>query len=107
MKRAVFIVVLVVLGIALGLGVAVYVIDLHTDREAVITVTGPVRVYNSESPPGYIRGDEGVVEFLHEGDPTPRVLRIYDENGVEAIHVRLGDGREGYIFCCDNFVLSR
>lgn len=106
MKRALLIIVMVVFGVGLGLGIAAYLVDVHTDRESTIIVTGPVRVYDRESPPGYARGDDGVIEFLHQGDPA-RVLRIYDDNGVQAIRVRLRDGREGYIFCCDNFELSR
>ena len=106
MKRTVIIVVLVVLGVALGIGVVAYLVDLQGDRQAIVTVTGPVRVYDSESPPGYIRGDNGVIEFIHAGDPV-RVLRIRDYNGVEAIRVQMRDGRKGYIFCCDNFVISR
>jgi len=106
MKRTVFIIAIVIVAAALAVGAVLYLLDLQGDREAMITVTGPVRVYNSESPPGYIRGDDGVIEFLHAGDPA-HVLRIHDRNGVESIRVRLRDGREGYIFCCDNFVVQR
>jgi len=106
MKRTTFIVAVVIIAAALAAGAVAYLLDLQGDRQAIITVTGPVRVYNTESPPGYIRGDDGVIEFLHEGDPA-HVLRIRDRNGVESIHVRLRDGKEGYIFCCDNFVISR
>ena len=106
MKRTIITAVLVIAGIVLGIGVTAYVVDLHTDRASTITITGPVRVYDRESPPGYTRGDDGVIKFLHANEPV-RVLRIHDDNGVEAIRVRLSDGREGYIFCCDNFTLSR
>lgn len=106
MKRTVFIIAIVTTAAALGIGAVLYLLDLKVDRNAVVTITGPVRVYNAESPPGYIRGDDGVIEFLHAGDPA-HVLRIRDRNGVESIRVRLRDGREGYIFCCDNFVISR
>ncbi len=106
MKRTAFIVAIVIVAAALAIGAVAYLIDLEGDRQAVITVTGPVRVYDTESPPGYIRGDDGVIEFLHSGDLV-RVLRIRDHNGVESIRVRLRDGREGYIFCCDNFVIAR
>ncbi|MGZ4816923.1 MAG: hypothetical protein ACXVZV_16035, partial [Terriglobales bacterium] len=97
---------LIILAVAIGLGIAAYVVDVHSDRQANVTIKGPVRVYDRESPPGYSRGDDGVIEFLHPGDPA-RVLRIYDDDGFQAIRVRLPDGREGYIFCCDNFELSR
>lgn len=106
MKRTVLIVVLIVIGLALGVAAAVYLVDLSGDRQSVITITGPVRVYNLESPPGYMRGDDGVIEFLHQGDPA-KVLSIHEHRGVEAIRVRLRDGREGYIFCCENFVITR
>ena len=105
-KHSITVTALVLLALALGIAAVVYLIDLQGDRQAVVTVTGPVRVYDRESPPGYLRGDEGVVQFLHQGDPV-RVLRIHDHNGIESIHIRLRDGREGYIFCCDNFVITR
>ena len=105
-KHSIYVSVLIVACIVTGVAIVLYLLDVHTDRQATITVKGPVRVYDRESPPGYTRGDEGVIEFLHQGDPA-RVLRIHDNNGVEAIRVRLRDGREGYIFCCDNFELSR
>lgn len=106
MKRTALTVVLVILAAALGIVAAAYLIDLQGDRRAVVTITGPVRVYDRESPPGYMRGDEGVIQFLHQGDPV-RVIRIHDHSGIESIRVRLRDGREGYIFCCENFILSR
>ncbi len=106
MKRTAFIIAIVIVAAALAIGGIAYLLDLQGDRQAIITVTGPVRVFNTESPPGYIRGDDGVIEFLHNGDPV-RVLRIHDHNGVESIRVRLRDGREGYIFCCDNFVIVK
>jgi len=106
MKRRIIIVALIILGVGLGIGAAAYLIDVHDDRESTIRVTGPVRVYDRESPPGYTRGDEGVIEFLNQGEPA-QVLRIHEGDGVESIRVRLRDGREGYIFCCDNFELSR
>lgn len=106
MKRTAFIVVSVIVAAALAIGAVLYLLDVQGDRDTIITITGPVRVFDSESPPGYIRGDNGVIEFLHAGDPA-RVLRIHDHNGVESIRVRLRDGREGYIFCCDNFVIER
>ena len=106
MKRTFLIVATVVVGIALGVGVAAYVVDLHMDREAIVRVTGPVRVYDRESPPGYKRGDDGMIRILQVGD-TVTVIRIHERDGVESIHVRLRDGREGYIFCCDDFELSR
>ena len=106
MKRTFLISALIAIGLALGIGAAVYLVELEGDRQAVITITGPVRVYNQESPPGYMRGDDGVIEFLHEGEPA-KVLSIHEHRGVEAIRVRLRDGREGYIFCCDNFVITR
>jgi hypothetical protein len=106
MKRTFLIIALIVIGLALGIGAAIYLIDLAGDRQAVLTITGPVRVYDRESPPGYMRGDEGVIEFLHQGEPA-KVLSIHEHRGIEAIRVRLKDGREGYIFCCDNFVITR
>src|SRR3954451_5419946 len=101
MKRSLTIIFLVILGAGLGLAAVLYLLDLHADRQAIITVTGPVRVYDRESPPGYTRGEDGVIEFLHQGDPVG-VLRIHDHDGVESIHIRLRDGRGGYIFCCEN-----
>lgn len=106
MKRTLSIVAIVIAAAALAIGGIAYLLDLQGDRQAIITVTGTVRVFNTESPPGYTRGDDGVIEFLHNGDPV-RVLRIHDHDGVKSIRVRLRDGREGYIFCCDNFVISR
>jgi hypothetical protein len=104
--HSITVVALIVAAVAIGIAAVVYLLDLHADRQAIITVTGPVRVYDRESPPGYSRGEDGVIEFLHQGDPA-RVLRIRQRDGVESIRIRLRDGREGYIFCCDNFEISR
>jgi hypothetical protein len=107
MKRTVLIAALVIVGIALGIAAIAYVEDVHADRRAILRVTGPLKVYDRESPPGYQRGDEGVIFVLHQGDPV-QVVRIHESEGVvEDVHIRLRDGREGYIFCCDNFEISR
>jgi len=106
MKRTFLIVVLILLGFALGIVAIAYLINLEGDRQAVITITGPVQVYDRESPPGFMRGGEGVIQSLHQGDPA-KVLSIHEHRGFEAIRVRLRDGREGYIFCCENFVITR
>jgi len=47
-----------------------------------------------------------VISIIHNNDRV-RVLRVRDFDDYEAIRVQLGDGREGYIFCCENFGLSR
>jgi hypothetical protein len=106
MKRTLLIIALVIVGIALGIGSVAYVTDLHADREAIVRITGPVRVYDRESPPGYVRGDDGLIRLLEPSDKV-QVLRIHQSESEEAIHIRMRDGREGYIFCCDNFEISR
>jgi hypothetical protein len=106
MKRTVLIAALVIVGIALGVGAIAYVTDLHADREAIVRITGPVKVYDRESPPGYVRGDDGLVRVL-EPDDKVQVIRIRDSQGEQVIQIRMRDGREGYIFCCDNFEISR
>jgi hypothetical protein len=106
MKRNLLIVALVLIAVGLGIGAIAYVEDVHADRTSTLRISGPVRVYDRESPAGYDRGDDGVI-FILRPDDSVQVLRIHRATGVEAIRVRLHDGREGYIFCCDNFEISR
>jgi hypothetical protein len=108
MKRRIFIVVSLVACLAASVGIAYWITDVHQDRQFSVKITGPVKVYDRESPPGYHRGDDGLVDVLRPADRV-NVLRIHfhEDEGSEAIRVRLRDGREGYIFCCENFELSR
>jgi hypothetical protein len=59
MKRTAFVVASVIIAAALAIGAVLYLLDVQGDRDTIITITGPVRVFDSESPPGYIRGDNG------------------------------------------------
>jgi hypothetical protein len=106
LKRRILVGILTLAAIAAGIGIALLVVDIHEDRQYTVKVTGNVRVYDAESPPGYSRGDEGVVEILHPQDRVD-VLRIMSHDDFQAIKIRLKDGREGYIFCCENFEFSK
>jgi hypothetical protein len=107
-KRSFVITFLALVAVAAGIAVSAVIVDIHQDRHSQIRVTGQVKVYDRESPAGYTRGDDGVIEILRPADQVS-VLRIlyHDNQGFESIRVRLHDGREGYIFCCENFELSR
>ncbi len=106
MKRGILIGILTLAAIAAGVSIAALVVDIHEDRQYTVKVTGSVRVYDRESPPGYQRGDDGLIEILRPMDRV-NVMRIVDHDDFQAIRVRLHDGREGYIFCCENFEFSR
>lgn len=108
LKRSILIAIIGLLAATAGIAVALLVQDIHQDRQFRVRVTGQVKVYDRESPAGYTRGDEGVIEILRPADQVS-VMRIifHDNEGFESIRVRLRDGREGYIFCCENFELSR
>jgi hypothetical protein len=106
LKRRILVGILTLAAIAAGIGIAALVVDIHEDRQFKVKITGKVQVYNAESPPGYTRGDEGVIEVLHSDDQVT-VLRILSHDDFEAIKIRLRDGREGYIFCCENFDFSK
>ena len=108
LKSSSFIVIVGILAVAAAIAATALIVDIQRDRHAWVRVTGKVKVYDRESPAGYTRGDDGVIDILHPADQVS-VLRIiyHDRDGYESIRVRLRDGREGYIFCCENFELSR
>ncbi len=106
MKRSLIIGIIVLAAIAAGVGITALVVDIHEDRQYKVKVTGKVQVYDAESPAGYTRGDEGVIEILRPQDQV-EVLRILSHDDFQAIKIRLRDGREGYIFCCENFDFSK
>jgi hypothetical protein len=106
MQRNLIVGIITIGAIAAGIGITFLVVDIHNDRQYTVKVTGKVRVYDAETPPGYTRGDEGVIEILHPQDQV-NVLRILSHDEFQAIKIRLRDGREGYIFCCENFDFSK
>lgn len=108
MKRRIFIAVVLLICLGISIVLAMLLVDINQDRQYSVKIKGVVKVYDRESPPGYKRGDDGVIDVLHAHDRVT-VMRIifHDEEAFESIRVRLPDGREGYIFCCDNFELSR
>jgi hypothetical protein len=108
LKRSSFIAIIGTIAVAAGIAVTALIVDIQQDRHALVRITGKVKVYDRESPAGYTRGDDGVIDILRPADQVS-VLRItyHDRDGYESIRVRLRDGREGYIFCCENFELSR
>jgi hypothetical protein len=105
-KRGILIGILTLAAIAAGIGITAQIVDIHEDRQYTVRVTGKVRVYDTESPPEYTRGDNGVIDILRPSDQVD-VLRILDHDDFQAIKIRLHDGREGYIFCCENFEFSK
>ncbi len=106
LKRSLVIGFLVFVAFAAGIAVTAWILDVHEDREYTVMVTGKVPVYDSESPPAYKRGDEGVIDILRPPDQV-KVLRITNHTDSQAIKVLLHDGREGYIFCCENFEINK
>ena len=106
MKRELTVGLLVLAAVAAGIAVTTLVVDIHDDRQYTVRVTGKVLVYDADRPPGYERGEEGVIETLRPPDRV-HVLRIMSHGDFQAIKVRLNDGREGYIFCCQNFEFSK
>jgi hypothetical protein len=107
-KRSFVLTSITLVAVATGIAISALVVDIHRDRHSQVRVTGQVKVYDRESPAGYTRGDDGVIEILRPADQVGVMRIIFHENeGFESIRVRLRDGREGYIFCCDNFELSR
>ncbi len=105
-KRNILIFVLAIASAAIGIAVAVYVVDVHEDRQYDVRITGPVWLFNSESPSRETRGSEGLIQVLEPNDQV-KVLRILHGRDYDAIRVRLENGSEGYIFLGDNFELSR
>src|SRR4051794_14881318 len=105
LKRNLFMAVLVMVATVISLGVVTWVVDVHDDREHDIRITGPVRVYEQEFPPTKEGTGSSVIQILRPRDRV-EVRRIHTGPGYEAIRIRLHDGREGYIFCCDNFELE-
>lgn len=87
------------------MAITALVVDIHEDRQYTVRVTGKVLVYDSDHPTGIERG-EGVIETLRPLDRV-RVLRVVSHGDFQAIKIRLNDGREGYIFCCQNFEFSK
>ncbi len=106
MKRNLIIGLIVLVAIGAGVAVTALVVDVHNDRQYTVKINGKVRVYDKESPPGYTRGDEGVIEILRPNDLVD-VLRIYSHDDYQSVKIRLHDGRVGYIFCCENFDFSK
>ena len=84
MKRNLIIGLIVLVAIAAGIAVTAFVVDVHNDRQYTVKITGNVRVYDKESPPGYTRGDEGVIEIVHPNDRVD-VLRIYSHDDYQAM----------------------
>jgi threonine dehydrogenase-like Zn-dependent dehydrogenase len=105
-KRGILVGILALAAIAAGIAITILVVDIHEDRQYKVKITGKVQVYDAESPSGYTRGDEGVIETLHPQDQVD-VMRIVSHDDFQAIKIRLHDGREGYIFCCENFEFSK
>jgi len=100
---------IILFGLALGVLLVFLIIDIHDDRQRSIEVYGPVRVFDHENPPESLRDYRGLMHILEPGEQVQvRRIRNGNENGsiYESIHIRLHDGREGYIFCCDNFRLQ-
>jgi hypothetical protein len=106
LKRGILVGILALAAIAAGIGTTLLVVDIHEDRQYKVRVTGKVQVYDAESPPGYTRGDDGVIDVLHPQDQV-EVLRVLGHDDFQAIKIRLRDGREGYIFCCEQFEFSK
>jgi hypothetical protein len=106
LKRGILVGILVFAAIAAGVEITAYVVDVHEDRQYSVKVTGKVLVFDTETPAGYQRGEDGVIEVLRPSDRVD-VLRILNHEDFQAIRVRLHDGRVGYIFCCENFEFSR
>jgi len=106
MKRNLIIAIIVLAAIAAGVAITDFVVQVHEDRQYTVKITGNVRVYDKENPPGYTRGEEGVIEIIQPKDRVD-VLRIYSHDEYQAVKIRLPDGREGYIFCCENFDFSK
>jgi hypothetical protein len=106
LKRGLIIGIIVLAAIGAGIAITLLVVDIHEDRQYKVKVTGKVQVYDAESPPGYTRGDDGVIEVLHPQDRVD-VMRVLSHDDFQAIKIRLRDGREGYIFCCENFEFSK
>jgi hypothetical protein len=104
-KRELIVSLVVLAAITAGIAMTVFLVDLHNDRQYTVRVTGKVPVYESDRPPA-ASPDEGVIQTLHASDQV-RVLRIVSHDEFQAIKVRLPDGREGYIFCCQNFELRK
>ncbi len=106
MKRNLIIGLIVLVAIAAGIAITDLVVQVHEDRQYTVKINGRVRVYDKESPPGYTRGEEGIIEILHPSDHVD-VLRIYSHDDYQSVKIRLHDGRAGYIFCCENFEFSK
>ena len=61
-----------------------------------LTISGPVHVYPSSTPPSSYPGTNFIAELgPHD---SVRVLQVKYEKGFAAVHVRLPDGREGWVF---------
>ena len=105
-KRNVLIAILAIAAAAVGIAVALVVVDFHEDRQYNVKVTGTLRVYEAQTPPDENHKTEGVIQVLQPGEQL-RVLRIVRGDTYDAVRVELKDGRTGYIFLGDNFELSR
>jgi hypothetical protein len=105
-KRELIVSLLVLVAVAAGIAVTSLVIDIHNDRQYTVKVTGKVLVYDADTPSGIERGEVGVIETLRPPDRV-RVMRVVSHGDFQAIKIRLNDGREGYIFCCQNFDFSK
>jgi hypothetical protein len=106
LKRHVLIGLMATLGVALGIGALLLIQDVHEDRQFSVKVIGPVNVYESGKPSQYGRGAGTVIEVLRPPSEVQVLRRTFGTN-YEAVRVKLPDGREGYIFCCENFQLTR
>jgi hypothetical protein len=106
LKRQVLIGLMAVAGAALGIAAVLVIEDVHEDRQFTVKVTGRLNVYETSTPSEKGTGTGRVVEVVYAPAQLRVLRRTFGEN-YEAVRVQLPDGREGYIFCCENFELTR
>ncbi|HWR17790.1 MAG TPA: hypothetical protein VN577_23370 [Terriglobales bacterium] len=106
MRRNMLVGVLAIVAAAAAIAIAMLLVDINNDRQYRVRITGPVRLYDPNISLSRHSREDGVVDMLTPSNDV-KVLRIRFGDDYEAIRVRLADGREGYLFCCDNFELSK
>jgi hypothetical protein len=106
LKRHMLIGLMAAIGAALGIAALLIIEDVHEDRQFRVKVIGRVNVYDSAKPSDQGNGTGKVIEVLHPPSEVKVLRRTFGED-YEAVRVQLPDGREGYIFCCENFQLTR
>jgi hypothetical protein len=106
LKRNLLVGLMAIVGVALGIGAVLVIEDVHDDRQFSVKVMGLVNVYDSDRASEQGKGAGRVIEVLRPPNQVRVLRRIFGAN-YEAIRVQLPDGREGYIFCCENFELTR